>query len=421
MLANFLTRQWDGHSALLLGYSGGPDSKALLYALLEAGCRTLHLAHVDHGWRPESANEEQNLRLEALRLHLPFHSIRLTPPIGGNKEAAARSERLAFFHSLAKQFSFQALLLAHHADDVAETVLKRVLEGAHLPFLGGMEPVSHFQDLPVWRPLLFVKRKQILAFLQERDLHPLADPTNGDPAYLRARMRSDIFPALSFSFGKEISDNLSLLSRRSFEFRDYLDKKLKDRIPSCGPWGVCWPLADLERIEARHLLQTKARRMGISWPRTFLESILDAALSKRPNCRFSASVFVDRGDLFFLAMDAPRCGAVPLDLVPGVHHWGDWVVAISETAELVPEPGWRSVWTGKFSISARNGFLAMPPPGNALRQLWNEWEVPAFMRRQVPVLWREGAVVKEFLSGKNGKALPENGPLFKLSFEYLTS
>src|SRR5579862_4351474 len=121
-LSEFLAKHWDGVSPLLLGYSGGPDSKALLYALLEAGCRSsLHLAHVDHGWRSESGEEAAELEKEARGLGLPFHMTRLN--LAANKEAASREARLKFFQALFAKIPFQALLLAHQAGDAAETAL----------------------------------------------------------------------------------------------------------------------------------------------------------------------------------------------------------------------------------------------------------------------------------------------------------
>ena len=316
-VADFLKSHWDGHSPLLLGYSGGPDSKALLYALLESGCRALHLAHVDHGWRPESAKEALELEQEAKRLGLPFHSVRLNLPSHVNKEAASREARLAFFRSLFEKVPFQALLLAHQAGDVAETALKRMLEGAHLPFLGGMEPVSHIRGMFVWRPLYSTKKSEIFSFLQHKRLEPLVDPTNSDPVYLRARTRQEILPFLAQTFGKEVSDNLHLLSCRAAEFRSYLEKKTEHCAPERGPWGLFLSIAGLERLEARYLLQKWADQEKIRLPRTHLEAALDAAFSKIPNRRIASRIWIDRGLVFFLSSSPPSGGREPLPLLPG--------------------------------------------------------------------------------------------------------
>lgn len=190
-------------------------------------------------------------------------------------EDEARKGRLQFFRFLFSQVPFQALLLAHQADDLAETVLKRVLEGAHLSFLGGMEPVSQQQGMPIWRPLLTIKRSEILTFLEERSLLPIHDPTNLDPAYLRARMRIEIIPSLNQAFGKETTENLILLSERASELRCYLDKKIASAKVYRGGWGVLVEMEGLERIERRHLLQKIAREESLVLSRPVLETLLN--------------------------------------------------------------------------------------------------------------------------------------------------
>lgn len=288
VVETFLSRHWDGKSPLALGYSGGPDSKALLYALCELGIKPLRVAHVDHGWREESAAEAKKLQREVEELGFPFHSIRLVPE-EKNKEAKAREARMRFFATL----GCQAVLLAHHADDLAETVLKRILEGAHLSAAGGMESVSKWDNLMVWRPLLEIKRAEILSFLAERKLEPLWDSTNSDPAYLRTRLREEIFPFLNRSFGKETMENLVCFSKRSYELKEYLERRCAAIPVLRGPWGMALFLKRVERIEARYLLQ---KHLKLS--RASLETILDWVASEEPNKKFNSHISVDRGAVF---------------------------------------------------------------------------------------------------------------------------
>ena len=294
-LKKFIQMHWDRKSPLLLGYSGGPDSKALLYALLRLDLVPLHIAHVDHGWREESGREAELIRLEIDSLGLPFHTIRLTPPPKGNLEAIAREGRLLFFRELREKFSFQATLLAHHANDLAETALKRVLEGAHLTSLSGMQKISSLKGLPIWRPLLDVERSEILALLKREKLNPLIDPSNFDAAYLRARMRSEIFPFLKEKFQKGVERNLALLSQRSLELKEYLDKRIEQVKIEASPEGSIVSFLGLERIEARHLLQ---KVIPSRLPRCTLEEILDALMAQKANCHFPPALFVSRGKLF---------------------------------------------------------------------------------------------------------------------------
>ncbi|MEI8365322.1 MAG: tRNA lysidine(34) synthetase TilS [Parachlamydiaceae bacterium] len=243
LLAEVLTflRQHRGHASaapILLGFSGGPDSLALLHVLLAVGklqsFDTLHpfrfaLAHVDHGWRPESGAEAVKIQEMAVALGLTVHlkTLSLSPgEIQGNPESICREARLNFFAGLCRDFGYQAVMLAHHADDLAETVLKRVLEGASLCNLSGIKPVNKLYGVDVWRPLLKITKKEILRWLQERNLEGFHDSTNVDPKFLRARLRMDVLPNLSKVFGKEVCSGLCHISNESAELIDYLDANI---------------------------------------------------------------------------------------------------------------------------------------------------------------------------------------------------
>lgn len=403
----FLQKNWSREKPLLLGYSGGPDSKALLYALLEAGCTSFHLAHVDHGWREESRTEAEVLRAEASRLNIPFHSTRLHPPEGGNREAKARDERLRFFKTLFDRFGFEALLLGHQADDWAETVLKRVFEGAHLSFLGGMEPKGELGGISIWRPLLKTSKVEIVKFLQDRNLIPILDSTNCDPAYLRSRMRTDLFPHLTSVFGKEIKRNLNLLGERAFELARYLDRKVSSHPILKGPWGLATDLSSLERIERRHLVQKLKFRL----PRTLLEPLLDWLEEGRADQSISyeeETLYVDRGWLFILAPNLPRFDC-PVVVEEGIHRSGNWEIEVRRCQRKKQIFQWASIWAGEFSfdIPLQQYVLKIPHRlGNK-----NHAKAPAFFRRTLPAFYQGNDFVFDFLTGN---ALPEKGWVLKL-------
>lgn len=287
-MKNFISKRWDGASPLLLGYSGGPDSKALLYALLEINGLFLHVAHVDHAWREESEAEAALLGEEVRRLGLPFHTLRLSCPEGGNLEEKGREARLSFFQSLFQKIPFQALLLGHQADDAAETALQRVLGGAHLPFLGGMAERTFLEGMEIWRPWLRTEKKELLQFLEARELTPLLDRSNFDRRFLRGRLRAELLPTLAAQFGKGIHRNLCLLGERALELQDYLERKTSPvwERRKMGPWGLLLELHAPERIEARFLLQKMASLEGMTISRALLESMLDALMSRRLSLQF---------------------------------------------------------------------------------------------------------------------------------------
>lgn len=288
----FIDQNWDRTSPLLLGYSGGPDSKALLHLLLDAGVNTLHLAHLDHGWREESREEAASLALEAKELGLFFHSKRLDNVPTKNLEDHGRKERLIFFRSLFKKYPFQALLLGSHGDDLAETSLKRIFEGAHLPFLEGFSSKTMYEEMPIWRPLASARKNELLTYLKRKKLTALFDKTNEDLRFLRARLRGELIPFITETFGKEITDNLIQLSARAGELKEYLGRKTEKVIRE----GT--PLSQLERIEARFAIQQMAQAEKVSISRDLLEQLLDAVYSggrtRQFHCRGRALV-VEQG------------------------------------------------------------------------------------------------------------------------------
>jgi tRNA(Ile)-lysidine synthase len=218
--SDFILKEWDQKSPLLLGLSGGPDSLALYYLLLENNI-PFSVAHVNHGWREESEAEAATLSQLCARDSIPFFEETLAPFDNKNMEEKGREARLLFFKKLAG--NYQALVLGHHADDLAETVLKRVFEGASVQHLKGISKISHREGLTIWRPLLEVRKKEILEWLETRGICAFQDPTNADPRFLRGRLRQSIFPFLSAHFGKEVTSSLSRLAKASEELQEFLE------------------------------------------------------------------------------------------------------------------------------------------------------------------------------------------------------
>jgi len=285
-LRKFLKSRVVPSRPLLIGYSGGPDSKALLYLLLQ--CRRffpldLHVAHIDHGWRNESAKEADKIRGEIDFLQLPFYlkSLSLKDFRRANLEEQGRRYRLQFFEKIYSQIGAQALLLGHHANDQSETVLKRVFEGASLYSLSGLAAENTLQGMQIWRPLLSTEKKQILQWLSERNIDHFEDPTNRSLKFLRGKMRQELFPMLSASFGKEFATNLCRLGEESKELKAYfqdLNKVILDSVESSQiDLNSFLPMPT---IRLKFLLKEWLEREKISISRQIIESAV-IALNQR--------------------------------------------------------------------------------------------------------------------------------------------
>ncbi len=203
------------HARLLVGVSGGPDSLALLHLLWRLRAEAdfyLHVAHLDHSLRgAQSADEARFVAATAATWQIPATVAQRDLPAriahtGENKQAAARAERYAFLAEVAQQINAQAVLVAHHADDQAETVLLHLLHGAGLAGLRGMrehvpwrewQPHAATADgAMLLRPLLAVRRAELEAYCAAHQLAPRYDPSNHDPHSSRSRIRSELLPLL---------------------------------------------------------------------------------------------------------------------------------------------------------------------------------------------------------------------------------
>ncbi len=225
-LAHFLLTYCSERAPLLLGLSGGPDSMALFW-LLKKVDYPFSVAHVDHGWREESGEEAVQLKALCQQHQIPFFVKRLEPlSVQRNLEDEGRKARLAFFKEIVVQEGLEGVLLAHQADDQAETVLKRLFEGASLPKLKGLSAKTEIDGLTILRPLLRVRKEEILRWLEGEGISYFLDPTNRDERFLRGRMRRALMPQLSQSFGKEVTPSLCRIGESAEELSAFIEEQI---------------------------------------------------------------------------------------------------------------------------------------------------------------------------------------------------
>jgi tRNA(Ile)-lysidine synthetase-like protein len=177
-----------------VGVSGGADSVALL--LLLSGRRDLHLhvVHLNHQTRGEASDgDAEFVKTLAESRGLAATLARLseieTGPVLANPSARYRQARLRLFERVVYEQKLAGVILAHHADDQAETVLQRLLRGSSVAGLVGMRPRTTVGKLAIFRPLLGVRRERLRRFLEEEQQPWREDASNASPEYLRNRLR----------------------------------------------------------------------------------------------------------------------------------------------------------------------------------------------------------------------------------------
>lgn len=181
-------------ATVVVAVSGGPDSTACAFLATEARPDlTAVLAHVRHGLR-DDRHDVAAVRTQAAWLGVGLEVVDVVvDPAGRGVEAEARSQRYAALRRIARAHDAGWLLVAHTADDQAETLLLRLARGTGVPGLGGMPPLRG----DVLRPLLRLRRRDVHRFVEMEGLPHALDPTNDDTRLARNLVRHELLPVLA--------------------------------------------------------------------------------------------------------------------------------------------------------------------------------------------------------------------------------
>lgn len=369
---------FEPHPGLAVAVSGGRDSMALAllaWDWVKARSGSLTALIVDHRLRAGSGAEARQARswLRARGISARILAWSGQKPTG-DVQAAARTARYALLEDWCRTHGVLHLLLAHHRDDQAETLLLRLGRGSGLAGLAAMPSIAERTHIRILRPLLYVGRERLAATLTAAGQTWVDDPSNFDTVRARARLRAAL-PGLG-------TDGLAAerLARTALELgraRAALDLSLADdaaEIVRVHPAGyVVLSMAGLGRapveIRTRLLAAAFAAVAGAGFaPRAAdLERLWRAASGPRPRARTLGGCLVDvrSGELRVMREPAGMGRAVSL------------------------RPGRSALWDGRFTIELKH------PHGRALtlRALGTaaigvgERRLPKLVRRTLPAAW----------------------------------
>jgi tRNA(Ile)-lysidine synthase len=219
---------------ILVAVSGGPDSVALTHALHRL-CSTgrdlprhrLIAAHLNHRLRgDESDRDERFVRelCERLQIDLVVERVGREKHLtaSSNLEERARDLRYAFLNRTADRIGARYIAVAHHADDQAETVMLRLLRGSGVAGLAAMDAMGPGR---IVRPLLTLRREEVVAYLKAIEATYVIDSSNLSAAILRNRIRRELIPTLERDYAPRLSRRLSALAREMRALDDYISSE----------------------------------------------------------------------------------------------------------------------------------------------------------------------------------------------------
>ena len=400
---DFIKKYVDEEKRILFALSGGYDSMALLHLLLSSNLKflkNLHIVHVDHGWRDESKIEAEILRKIAKKNNFKFHLKKLDLKNDAKDlENICRIERLKFFKKIYEKYSCQAVIIAHHKDDLIETTLKRIFEGSFLQNFSSIQKISTYDDMKILRPLLKVSKKDILSFLENLNITAFDDRTNRDLKFLRSRFRLKIIPYLEKEFGKNFTENIYQHSIRANELKKYLDKKVNILFENIfiGFFGIIVDLTkdELEKIEFIHLIKKVANFQKMDLSRDILEKLFEFYFEKKNNKRVKIKnyhIIFDKNFLFIVKSS-----------------FFNKILKNFKIVQNLSKNELKGLFSGELYCPVKNleNFeLKFPKPGEILngkrlKDIWYKHKIFAFLRFNIPCLYEKDKIVFDFLSDKS--------------------
>lgn len=243
------------NDAIVLGFSGGPDSLCLLHALNNLKVQmnlTIIPIHINHMLRPGDCDLEQShaeaicssLGLSCKSIRVDCRAVALKHHI--SDEEAGRLIRYSVFSDVSTTLlkdgferSHIKIAVAHNQDDQVETVLFRIMRGTGIHGLAGIPKIRGDKNgFKIIRPLLEVSRNEIEQYIESNKLEPNIDSSNDKPIYSRNKIRLELIPLLEDEYNSSIKAAVTRLAELANEDEDYFHKQAIEKLKSMRTDGA---------------------------------------------------------------------------------------------------------------------------------------------------------------------------------------
>lgn len=192
---NHILDDFNFENYVVIGVSAGPDSMCLL-DLLRRKTDKLIVCHINHNVRRESIDEEKFLKDYCQKNNLILETTTIKEYKENNFENEARKKRYSFYEETLKKYHSKYLLLAHHGDDLIETILMKIVRGSNIEGYAGIKEVSKSKNYYIIRPLLPYTKEDIIEYNKKHNIPYFIDNSNKNTEYTRNRYRKRVLPLL---------------------------------------------------------------------------------------------------------------------------------------------------------------------------------------------------------------------------------
>ena len=380
----------------VVALSGGLDSMVLLE--LASRClsaKQLTVLHVNHQLQANADEWELFCAQQAERRGLSFHAEKVQLQ-SGSVETAARNARYAVFENAVS--SKACLLLAHHGDDQAETLLFRLLRGAGVRGMSAMPFQRALGEGMLLRPLLEHSRSQLESWAVQEGLSWVDDPSNSDTQYDRNFLRQQVLPLLTQRW-PQVSERLNVTANHLADAEVLLEELAQIDLEVCLVLGHTLSLVELVKLSERrqvNVLRYWCRQLGIQISEVqlcSLRGLIDAAADSQPELllgdlvirRYRSKLFVEP-----VVAVLQWQGCLADALAQSVFHSGGVLTLTSSVSK-----GVESWFVGVDIRNRQDGDKCRPlgRPGKSLKHLFQEAGIPPWQRDCWPVCVRDGEIV----------------------------
>lgn len=386
------TQQFESCTRLYVGFSGGLDSTVLLHALksIPELLPKLAVLHVNHGLSPNALAWEDHCEkvCKDWSLNSIVHHANLA--LGGNMEARAREARYRFFIDVLEENDI--LVLAHHQDDQAETLLLNLCRGAGVDGLAAMPALSGLGGGTLARPLLHVSRSQLLDYARHHKLYWIDDESNQDVSFSRNYIRHTIIPALQTRWPAFVS-NAARCAEHLQNAQCNLDRLANIDLQHSTPMLSLRSLQRFDKIQALNVLRSWIKKHAGFCPsaktleRVWTE-VIHARADANPVVTWGENAIRRyRNDLYFFKREYLH--------KQGTYIWNDF-----------PEPLYLGTGLGYLTVDKVSAGLHVPShkqltirfrqggevfhwrgQTKSLKKLLQQWKVPTWERARLPLIY----------------------------------